>query len=279
MKILVTGGAGFIGSNLCERLTKDGHEVWSLDNYFTGSKENEVEGAWYIRGETASIKNLKFEPEIIYHLGEYSRVEQSFEDHELVWDYNVLGTKQVLDYALDKGAKLIYAGSSTKFGDIGSNSSPYAWSKANNTQLVKNYHDWYGMKFAITYFYNVYGKREISTGKYATLIAKFLEKYKKGEPLTVTLPGTQKRNFTHVNDTVDALIKVGLYGEGDNYGIGSDESFSVDEIAKMFDCEIIYTPEKQGNRTCADVVSNKTKELGWQPTHSVRDYIGEAIKP
>ena len=122
------------------------------------------------------------------------------------------------------GSKLIYAGSSTKFGDNGQgrNQSPYGWSNASNVDLVQNFGKWYGMKYAITYFYNVYGKREISTGKYATLIALFAEKYKNGLPLTVVSPGTQVRNFTHV-DIVSGIIRVGMDGCGDGYGIGSDD--------------------------------------------------------
>lgn len=273
MKILVTGGAGFIGSHLCERLNKEGHEVISLDNYSTGAKSNHVNEVSYIRADTNKIFQLHFEPDIIYHLGEYSRVEQSFSDWDKVWKSNILGTKEVIEFAKDKNAKLIYAGSSTKFGDNTHNSSPYAWSKSHNVELVKNYSEWYGLDYAITYFYNVYGDREISTGKYATLIAKFIEKYKNGEQLTVTSPGTQKRNFTHVEDTIDALILVGLYGHGDGYGIGSDEGFSILEIAELFGDGVIMTPEVKGNRMIADVVSEKTAALGWKAKRNVKDYI------
>lgn len=278
MKILVTGGAGFIGSHLCETLSKDiNNEILSIDNYFTGSKSNHVSGVKYNIISTEYIESLNFNPDIIYHLGEYSRVEQSFDDYDLVWKFNILGTRAVLEFAKKTNAKILYAGSSTKFGDNGCNSSPYAWSKANNTQLVQNYGDWFGIDYAITYFYNVYGPREISSGPYATLIAKFIDKYKKGEQLTVTSPGTQKRNFTHIDDTVSALITIGEHGHGDNFGIGSDESYSVLDIAKMFGCDIEMTPEKRGNRMTSPVVSDKTKSLGWQPTRSIRDYIGEIV--
>jgi len=180
MKILVTGGAGFIGSNLCEKLAQDhDNDVFSLDNYSTGSVENHVEKVTYIRGDTNNIKkHIQFRPEIIYHLGEYSRVEQSYDDIKKVWQYNKNGTFSVLQFCRKNGSKIIYAGSSTKFGDggLGRNQSPYAWTKATNTELVMNYGNWFNIPYAITYFYNVYGKREISTGKYATLIALFKEK-------------------------------------------------------------------------------------------------------
>ena len=275
--VLVTGGAGFIGSHLCEALYNSStYEVFSLDNYFTGSKINHIKGVTYIKGNSANIDNLiDFKPDYVYHLGEYSRVEQSFEDIELVWKFNKDGIFAVLEFCRKIDAKLIYAGSSTKFGDggLGRSQSPYAWSKATNTELVKNYGNWFGVKYVITYFYNVYGPREISEGKYATLIALFKEKAKNNKPLTVVSPGTQKRNFTHVDDIIRGILIVGENGNGDDYGIGSPESFSILEIAKLFDCQIKMLPERAGNRMTADVITEKTRKLGWVPTMSVLDYI------
>lgn len=279
-KILVTGGAGFVGSNLCAALLKDpNNEVWSLDNYSTGTRDNHIPGVEYIRGSTHQIYKLQYKPDIVYHLGEYSRVEQSFDEFDKVWDYNIRGTKCVLEFVRDNGCKLIYAGSSTKFGDGGSgaNSSPYAWSKSSNTQLVQNFSDWYGIDYAITYFYNVYGPREIATGKYATVIAKFLEMHKKGLPLTITSPGTQERNFTHVDDIVDGLIRVGNMGYGDGYGIGNPHAYTILEIARMISNNIIMTPEKKGNRMSAEVHTDKTRHLGWKPTRELEDYIFEVM--
>lgn len=278
-RILVTGGAGFVGSNLCERLVKDGLcDVYSLDNYFTGSTDNHILGVEYIKGNTVDIaKLIDFSPDIIYHLGEYSRVEQSFDDIEKVWQFNKDGTFAVLEFVRKTGAKLVYAGSSTKFGDggLGRDASPYAWSKSTNTQLVQNYSTWFGISYAITYFYNVYGKREISTGRYATLIALFKEKMKNGEPLTIVNPGTQKRNFTHIDDIIDGLILVGESGEGDEFGIGSPEAYSILEIAQMFGGEIQMLPERKGNRMTADVLTKKTEALGWRATRNIKDYIKE----
>ena len=280
-KILVTGGAGFIGSNLCEALAKNpNNQVWSLDNYFTGSRQNHVANVTYIEGETVNIEKLvDMTPDYIYHLGEYSRVEQSFEDTEKVWYYNKNGIFAVLQFCRKTGAKLIYAGSSTKFGDggLGRCQSPYAWSKATNTELVENYGIWFGIKYAITYFYNVYGQREISTGKYATLIAIFKQKFLKGEPFTVVSPGTQKRNFTYVADIVNGLILVGENGFGDNFGIGHPSAFSVLEIASMFKKEIQMLPERKGNRMTADIDTKKTRDLGWLPTTSIENHIKEFI--
>lgn len=278
-KILVTGGAGFIGSHLCEALINDSsNEVYSLDSYFTGREENHIKNVNYIKGCTSEIdKLIDFVPNIIYHLGEYSRVEQSFLDIDKVWEFNKVGTYSVLEFAKKNGAKLIYAGSSTKFGDggLGRNQTPYAWSKASNTELVENYGYWFNMNYAIVYFYNVYGKREISSGKYATLIALFKEKMRKGETLTVVNPGLQKRNFTHIDDIIDGLILVGENGYGDQFGIGSPESFTVHEIAKMFGGKVKMLPERLGNRMDAEIYTTKTEEIGWKCKNKIADYIKE----
>nr|WP_321266193.1 NAD-dependent epimerase/dehydratase family protein [uncultured Sulfurimonas sp.] len=281
-KILVTGGAGFVGSHLCERLAKDEkNEVYSLDNYFTGSKQNHVPNVTYIEGSTSDIQNLvTFAPDMVYHLGEYSRVEQSFDDIEKVWKFNKDGIFAVLEFVRKHGCKILYAGSSTKFGDggLGRSASPYAWTKASNTELVQNYGAWFNVPYAITYFYNVYGPREIQTGKYATLIALFKEKMKKGEPLTIVSPGSQKRNFTHIDDIIDGLVLVGENGYGDEFGIGSGEAYSIKEIAELYDGEIEMLPERAGNRMTADVMTAKTEALGWSPTRTIKDYIEDLRK-
>lgn len=278
-KILVTGGAGFVGSHLCERLAKDEqYEVYSLDNYFTGSEDNHVSNVTYIKGDTREIASLvTFHPDMIYHLGEYSRVEQSFDDIKKVWAYNKDGIFAVLEFARQAGCKILYAGSSTKYGDggLGRSASPYAWTKASNTELVMNYGNWFNVAYAITYFYNVYGDREIQRGKYATLIALFKEKMKNGSPLTVVAPGTQKRNFTHIDDIINGLILVGEHGYGDEFGIGSDEAFTILEVAKMYGGKIEMLEERKGNRMSADVMIEKTKALGWEASKSLKDYIEE----
>ena len=276
-KILVTGGAGFVGSHLCERLSQNqNYEIYSLDNYFTGSKNNHVPNVIYIEGNTSDIASLvTFYPDMVYHLGEYSRVEQSFDDIETVWKFNKDGTFAVLEFVRKAGCKILYAGSSTKFGDegLGRNASPYAWTKATNTELVINYGDWFDVPYAITYFYNVYGPREIQTGKYATLIAIFKEKAKNKEPLTIVSPGNQRRNFTHIDDIIDGLILVGEVGSGDGFGIGSHESFTIKQIANMFGGGIEMLPERKGNRMIAEVITDKIMELGWMPTRTIREYI------
>lgn len=276
--ILITGGAGFIGSNLCKYLKKSNHahHILCLDNYLSGSVANHIEDVTYIRGSCVDIdKHIDFKPDWIFHLGEYSRVEQSLSEPDLVWTNNILGTKAVVDFALKTNAKLIYAGSSTKFGDGGANKNqtPYAWTKSSNTELVSNYSDWFGLNSAIVYFYNAYGPGEIEVGKYATLIAKFTRAMRDNKPLTVVAPGTQRRNFTHVADIVSGLHHVAQFGTGDGFGIGHPDSFSIIDVAEMFGGAVEYLPERRGNRMTAEVKTAKTLELGWLPQNDLQTYI------
>jgi len=287
--ILVTGGAGFIGSHLCKRLAKDGHKVISLDNYFTGSRENHIAGVEYREGHTKDIeKHVSESPDIIYHLGEYSRVAKSIEEPDLVWDLNMMGTFAVLEYwrlCKDKGTRLIYAGSSTKMatprpeGTAGRDLSPYTWSKASNTELVHNYGHWYDLPYSISYFYNVYGPRE-RAGEYGTVIEIFRQRLLAGLPLQVRSPGTQERIYTHVEDTVDGLILIGEKGERDEYSIAAKESYPILEVAKMFGTEIEMLPARPTSRPSAalDTDSEKIKVLGWEQKHTLEDYIGEIKK-
>ncbi len=274
---VVTGGAGFVGSHLCERLVKEGYKVISLDNYFTGSPENHVDGVAYRTGHTKDISEHIIEtPDIVFHLGEYARTEKSFEDIELVWEMNKSGTFAVLEFVRRHDCRILYAGSSTKFADKGEgrDQSPYAWTKATNTELVQNYSNWFGLDYVITYFYNVYGPREMS-GPYGTVIKIFTELYRNGQSLPITSPGTQTRNYTHVYDIVDGLILASEKGNGDGYGIGADESFSVLDLAKLFGSEVMMMPERKGNRLTSGVDNVKLKQLGWKQNHELPNWISK----
>lgn len=274
--VIVTGGAGFIGSHLCEKLVDEGFEVWSVDNYFTGSTDNHVECVTYFDMEAKDImKLLPAKPKYVFHLGEYSRVEQSFDDIDLVWDYNTKGIQSVLKFCNRTGAKLIYAGSSTKFADDGEGptQSPYAFSKSTNTNLVNAYAKWFGIDYATVYFYNVFGGREIKSGPYATVVAKFKELAKQGKEVSITLPGTQLRNFTYIDDIVDGLIRVAYNGQGDDHCIGNPRSYTIVQLAELFGLKYQFTTAKKGNRMGAVVVGDKLEKLGWKPTVELEDYI------
>ncbi len=279
--VIVTGGAGLIGSSLIELLVKK-YRVISLDNYFIGKEESHIEGAEYVEGDTKDIEALLGEesPVMIFHLGEYSRVEQSFDDVANVWELNVEGTFRVLEYWRKRKCKLVYAGSSTKFADDGTgrDQSPYAWMKATNTELVANYGAWFDLPYAITYFHNAYGKRELAEGPYASIIGKFKTLHQKGEPLPVVAPGTQKRYFTAAEDIARGLVLVGEQGSGDGYGLGSTEAVSILELAEMFGGSTVMLPERPGNRLDGRADTSKAEnEFGWKAEQNLRDYI-ESVK-
>lgn len=272
---LVIGGAGFIGSNLCHSLVSKGIDVYSLDNYSTGNESNHIEGVKYKKGDSKNINDISVaqDLDVIFHLGEYSRVEQSYAEPFYSASNINGGIVPVIEYCKRNGSKLIYSGSSTKFGN---EESPYSIAKKANTIIVDGLCSILEIDYAITYFYNVYGKNEISEGKYATVIAKFIEAKKKGEKVTINKPGTQSRNFTHVDDIVRGLILVAEKGYGDLYGIGSDKNFSIIDLAKMIGVDYEMGESVRGNRQSSKLVTDKIKSLGWRCQNSLKDYIDKA---
>ena len=181
----------------------------------------------------------------------------------------------ILKFVKASNAKLIYAGSSTKYADEGFNKfkSPYAFSKWQNSELIKFYCELNNIPYAITYFYNVYGGRENSDGEFATVIAKFLYRQKQNKKLQITKPGTQTRNFTHIDDTIAALRLIAEKGHGDEYGIANEKKYSVIQVAKLISDQIEYIPENKANRMTSELVTKKISELGWKPKHELFDYI------
>lgn len=281
--ILVTGGAGHVGSHIIEQLLKEDptQKVISLDNYFTGKKENHIAGAEYREGHTKNIAELVPEvPDIVFHLGEYARIAPSYDDVDLVYDMNVVGTFAVVEFCRKRGVgKLVYAASSTKFaveGD-GRHQSPYGFSKATNADLINDYGRWYNLPYAICYFYNAFGPRENGEGKYATLIAKFEKAYLDGRPLTVVKPGTQKRNFTYVGDLARGIIEAAKKGHGDGYTLSNQKAFSVLEIAEAFSGEVELVEGNPGRAESGDAPNKARDELGWLTTVDIIDYIDDFI--
>lgn len=285
--VLVTGGAGFVGSHLCERLVKEGYAVISLDNYFSGSVENHVEGVDYREGHTKNITMLIPEKvDLIYHLGEYSRVAPSLKEPGLVWDLNMVGTLAVLEYWRGRGCKLVYAGSSTKFADDGRDTAgrdraPYNWSKAANSELIHNYGRWYGVPYSIAYFYNVYGPGERSSehgGGYCTVVEAFRQCAIKSEPCTIYGAGEQVRAYTHVLDTVSGLIAIAQLGVADEYAISAMEEYTLNQLAGMFKIDKNFEPATVSTRSTGAEDTSKLEALGWEQKHTLSEYIASCKK-
>ena len=209
-KILVTGGAGFVGSNLIEfLLKKTNYKIISLDNYSSGSKKNHINSSRvrYIKGDTKNIEKYILNPKSInsvFHFGEFARIYQSFLNMNECLNSNSIGTNAIFNFCLKNNIKLIYSATSATLGNKGNdkNLSPYAFTKSKNLELLENLKIWFGFKYEVIYFYNVYGPRQITKGKMSTVIGIFENAFKNNKSLPVVKPGTQSRRFTHIDDTV-----------------------------------------------------------------------------
>lgn len=278
-KILVTGGAGFVGSNLIKRLKNEGHDIVSIDDYSSGKKTNHIEGVTYIDTPTHEIKqHLDSKFDVIFHLGEYSRIATSFDDIRKVWYSNSLGTFEVLEYAIKYASakKIIYAGSSTRFAEEGVNHSPYSFTKGKSAEMVKNYSDWFDLDYAICYFYNVFGDGYDSSPVpgYESVISVFEKQYKAGKSLTICGSGHQRRAFTYVDDIVDGLIKAWEYSENEEFQLNNPKEYSILEIANMFTDDVIHIPARKGDRSTSITTNNNARELlGWETTMDVTEWI------
>jgi UDP-glucose 4-epimerase len=283
--ILVTGGCGFIGSNLIKQLLKEYKEVEKivvLDNMFTGKEENKVDHkkVIYIESPTWDIDKFFSDKEglfdTVFHFGEYSRIVKSFNDSKYVMKTNLHGTTCILEKCRKWKSKLIYSASSSKFGNDGKdeNLSPYAWVKSKMVELIKNYNKWYDLQYEICYFFNVYGPKQIMKGDYSTVIGIFERQYKNNEPLSVVEPGTQSRDFTHVYDVVEGVIKSVNMNMNREWMLRSGINHKIIDVAKMFSENIIMLPERKGERFTSKEFYDDTEEvLGWSPKHKLEEYI------
>lgn len=278
MKILVTGGAGFIGSNLIERLLKGGHIVTSIDDYSLGFKHNHIEGAQYIDLDINDIHLLEKDYHLVYHLAALSRVQPSFNKPSDTFHSNVNGTQKVCEFVRLCNAKLVYAGSSSRWHDP--SQSPYAFTKHLGEEICKMYRGIYGLDIEIARFYNVYGRREILDGEYAAVIGKWRTQVEDGKPITIVGDGEQRRDFTHVDDIISGLFLIGMKKEKheDAWELGCGVNYSVNEVYEMFkerfNCNKHYIPDEPGNyRTTLRINNDAIERLGWKPSDSLYDYI------
>ena len=286
-KILITGGAGFVGTNLIKLfLKKTQYEILSLDNYTSGKKSNHIQNprVKYIKGSTANIfKLIKYPKQIksIFHFGEFARIYQSFlRMNDCIYS-NSIGTNAVFNFCLKHKIKLIYSATAASVGNKGQdkNLSPYSFTKAKNLELLENLKRWFNFKYEIIYFYNVYGPNQISTGPMSTVIGIFEDQFIKKKPLTIVKPGTQTRRFTHIDDTVEVCYNAWKKNLCRHYSITSKKSYSIIEVAKMFNSKIKYLDKRPGERYASALtkmnLSNKIyKHYG---KISLRKYISEFI--
>jgi len=280
MKILVTGGAGFIGTNLIKKLLKEGHEVVSLDDYETGLQENEVEGATYVMGDIDSLTYWKGDSfDLCYHLAALSRIQPSFEDPTETFRVNTQGCQVVAEWARLNDVKVIYAGSSSRWHDPFQ--SPYAAFKHMGEEIFKLYKKTYNLDVEITRFYNVYGPDEIVDGDWAAVIGIWRRQVRDGEKITIIGDGEQRRDFTHVDDICDALYKLGTSSEKheDAWELGTGTNYSINEVYEMFkekfpQIESLYLPDQPGNyRKTLRENDDTLERLGWEPKDRLKDYI------
>ena len=273
-KALVTGGAGFVGTNLIKRLLHDGYTVTSVDNYSTGKVENHLDGCEYLDYDIRDIDfKLYLKPDVVFHLAATARIQPSFKDPKKYFTTNANGTLNVTDYCANNKIPLIYAGSSSHHS--GKFSNPYTFSKDIGEEVVKLYQDQFGLKASTARFYNVYGPHQLTEGGYTTLIGKWLNNIKKGSPCDIFGDGEKRRDFTHVDDIVDGLIRImrqQAYGHIFEFGRGMNHS--INDVAKMFDTVPWYQPDRLGEaqNTLAD---NKLAcdILAWEPKINLKDYI------
>ena len=286
--IIVTGGAGFVGSNLIELLIKKTkYKIISLDNYSSGNKNNHIKNKRikYINGDTSNIenylKNYKNKIKSVFHFGEFARIYQSFKNFDQCYQSNSIGSKAVFKFCLDNKIKLIYSATSASLGNNGhdKNLSPYAFTKSKNLELLENLKKWFKFKFEIIFFYNVYGPRQIRFGDMATVIGIFENQYLKNKSLSVVKPGTQSRRFTHVYDTVKICYEAFKANKCRYYMISNKKSFSIIQVAKMFNRKIIYLKPRLGERYASALtkVSNNNKIIQKYGKLQLKDYISSFI--
>jgi len=276
--ILVTGGAGFIGTNLIKSLIKDNYYITSIDNYSTGLKENEIEGVKYIDSDIELIDQLESKFDLCFHLAAQSRVQPSFEDPQESIRVNVNGTMKVMEWAKKQSVKVIYAGSSSKHHDP--SDSPYAMTKYLGEEICKLYKKSFKVNVEIARFYNVYGPNEPLDEKFGNVIGIWREKVRLNKPLTIVGDGNQKRDFTHVDDIIDGILKIALSDKNhsDAWELGSGVSYSIKELFNMFkerfNITSVYVDDQPGNyRKTLRINDDIIKELNWNPQDRLKDYI------
>ena len=286
-KILITGGAGFVGTNLIKLfLKRTNYKIISLDDYSSGNKKNHIKNkrVKYIKGKTVDIEKIIKKPKEInsvFHFGEFARIYQSFLKMNECIESNNIGSNAVFNYCLKNKIKLIYSATSASLGNKGKdkNLSPYAFSKAKNLELLENLKKWFNFKYEVIYFYNVYGPYQICKGQMSTVIGIFEDHYKRGKPLPVVKPGTQSRRFTHIEDTVEICYYAWKKNLCRHYSIANKKSYSILEVARMFNSKIKFLPKRLGERYASALINKNlsNKMYKYFGKINLKDYVNNFI--
>jgi len=292
-KYLVTGGAGFIGTNIVKQLLSDGHQVVVLDNYAGGKKpERILPGAEYIEGDIRNEVDLDKActgVDGIFHLAALPRVTFSVENPELTHDVNVNGTLKVLMAARRNNVKrVVFSSSSSTYGasenkllvedqTIKSPLSPYALHKLIGEQYCRIFSELYGLETISLVYFNVYGPYFDPDGAYALVIGRFLKQIKDGEPMTVCGDGEYYRDYTHVSDVARANILAmtkNTVGKGETINIGCGTPHTVNDLVKMIGGKFVFVPARPGDPKFSGADNSKAKKLlDWSPTIILEDGI------
>jgi UDP-glucose 4-epimerase len=286
-KVVITGGSGFVGTNLIKLLiNKTKYKIISIDDYSSGSRSNHINNprVKYIKGNTVNISKLIKDPKkikTVFHFGEFARIYQSFLKMNECISSNSVGSNAVFNFCLKNKIKLIYSATSASLGNKGNdkNLSPYAFTKSKNLELLENLKKWFNFKYEVIYFYNVYGPHQICKGHMSTVIGIFEDHYKRGKPLPIVKPGTQSRRFTHIDDTVRICYLAWKKNLCRHYSIANKKSYTLLNVAKMFNSKIKYLPKRPGERYASALINKNlsNKMYKYFGKIKLKDYISDFI--
>ena len=275
IRALVTGGAGFIGTNLIKLLIKNNIDVVSIDNYFTGFEYNHIPGATYLNEDILNITDhwdTKFD--VVFHLAAIARIQPSFNLPVEYFENNAVATMKIAKFCATNNIPLVYAGSSSHH--CGKFKNPYTFSKDVGEEIINLFQEHYNLNASITRFYNVYGPHHLKEGGYCTVIGKWERAIETNQPIVIYGDGTKRRDFTHVDDIVNALLLIFKKSAwGHIFELGTGTNYSIQEIADMF-CyvNVVYEADKPGeaiSTLCDASLANSILE--WKCTSNIKHYI------